>query len=197
MDVRLQNNIDGTLAGVTPDNHLKVAGRTIVERDAEALAENSYSVNTGLITLTSANESSVFYYKNTDTVNHVISRFTVFLGTSTGGSGDWTITVRRNPIGGTIVSGASAVAINQNNHFGSNNALSATIYKGAEGNTLTNGDDLAIFGATESGRNSFALTYTVLSPGSSIGLKITPPTGNTSAKVYVALEPVFRITLSN
>ena len=196
MDVRLQNNADGTLASVSIDNHLKITGRTVSEQDAESLVGESYNINTGLINLTSANESAVMYLKNTDTKNHIIPGMAFFLGNSTGGSGDWMITIVRNPTAGTIVSGASAVAINANNNYGNSQTLTADVYKGAEGNTLTGGADHILIGATGSGRVFVSLTYLVLEPGSSIGVKITPPTSNTSADVYVAFAPLFRETLA-
>ena len=50
----------------------------------------------------------------------------------------------RNPTAGTIVSGASAVAMNANRNFGSANTATAAIYSGKVGGTLTGGTDLGI-----------------------------------------------------
>jgi len=186
----------GTLVGVTEDNHIKTAGRTRSERDAEALAGQSYNINTGIITLTSANESAVLYYKNTDTVDHVIPAIALYAGNSTGGSyGQGLWQVERNPTGGTIVSNATAVAMNANNDYGSSTILTASVYKGAEGYTLTGGTDHILFGQTSAGRLFASLTYLRLAPGSSVGILYTPPASNSSQPVYAALAPVFRLTL--
>ncbi len=197
MDVRIKNNIDGTILGITSDNHAEVAGRTVGLADAESLGGESYNINTGMITLTSANESAVFYYKNTDTVDHIIPAMVLFAGESGSGvygEGKWT--VERNPTGGTIVDNASAVAMNANNNYGSSKTLTSTVYKGAEGYTLTGADeDHLFFGQTAAGRLFVSLTYITLEPGSSLGVLYTPPPSNASQDVYVALAPVFRKTL--
>ena len=51
------------------------------------------------------------------------------------------MTIIKNPSTGTLISGASAVAINSNINFGSSNTLSSITYKGAEGSTVTDGAD--------------------------------------------------------
>ena len=97
------------------------------------------------------------------------------------------ITVVRNPTAGTIVDNATAVAINQNRNFGSNATLSADVYKGATGNTMTGGNDYLLLYQGLSSR-LFATISTDLPRGSSIGIKIDPQTSsNTSLAVYAAL----------
>jgi hypothetical protein len=158
-----------------------------IATNATALG-NSFNVNTGVINLTSANESAVLYFKNNEDTTVHISAVAVGLGASTGGASTSTpkITVVRNPTGGTIVSGATDVDISSNRNFGSSRTLTADAYKGAEGNTLTGGADHLLFFQGSNGR-LFATIDEELQKGDSIGVEITPQASNTSMDVYAAL----------
>jgi len=149
---------------------------------------NSFNVNTGVITLTSANESAIMYFKNNEDVSVHIDAIAVGLGPSTGGTSATipNITVVRNPTAGTIVSGATAVDFNSNRNFGSSRTLTVDAYKGAEGNTMTGGNDHILFFQSSGGR-LFATIDEELQKGDSIGIKITPQASNTSMDVYAAL----------
>lgn len=152
-----------------------------------SISGDAYNVNTGSINLTSANKSAVFYLKNTGVNDLVFDSFFYLIGNSTGGSGDMIITILRNPTTGTIVSNAVAPDINVNKNFGSFNTITGDAYKGAEGYTFTNGDKYieSIFNQGST-RAVVGLGYTTLPKGSSIGVEITPATGNTSVNIEVA-----------
>lgn len=173
-------------AGVTTDNQLKTfsVGRDVATQIN--LEGDSYNINTGLITLTNATDTPVLYLKNNELRDLLITAIAVGMQDSTGGSGLAQITVVRNPTEGTIVSDATNVDINSNRNYGSSNTLSDDVYKGATGSTMTNGTDHIIFLQGDSGR-LFASVDEVLPKGTSIGVKITPPAGNTSLTLYVAL----------
>lgn len=166
--------------------HVDSSGRT--QDQQAALLSDSYNINTGAITLTSDGESAVFYMKYTGDNPLVIKEILGIIGTTTGGSGDGEIKIIKNPSAGTIVSGASAVTTNSNRDFGSANQLDGVVYKGAEGNTLTDGSVFA-----DSIRSSFGTVITfdasiiVLRKGNSIGVKFTPPAGNTSQTIKIAV----------
>lgn len=166
--------------------HVDSSGRT--QDQQAALLSDSYNINTGSITLTSDGESAVFYMKYTGDNPLVIKEILGIIGTTTGGSGDGEIKIIKNPSAGTIVSGASAVTTNSNRDFGSANQLDGVVYKGAEGNTLTDGSVFA-----DSTRSSFGTVITfdasiiVLRKGNSIGVKFTPPAGNTSQTIKIAV----------
>lgn len=155
---------------------------------------NSYNINTGEIALTTATESAVLYFKNDESPVNGESRIVIdslFVGiddegTTTGAS---KITVVRNPTAGTIVSGATAVDMNQNRNFGSSNTLSATTlaYKGAEGNTLTGGDDIALIYQQPGTRGAYDLNL-VLEKGSSIGIILDTDTSGGTTNVYAGLS---------
>jgi hypothetical protein len=154
---------------------------------------NSYNINTGLIGLTSATESAVLYFKNDEAPvngesNIVIDGVIIGIddeGTTTGMS---TATILRNPTAGTIVSGASAVDANANRNFGSSNTLSSTslAYKGAEGNTFTDGTDFGILLQQPGTRVHYPLDID-LPKGSSIGIKLDTDTSGGTTNIYVAL----------
>ena len=153
-----------------------------------ALQSNSYNINTGSINLTSANESAILYIKNNETLPLIIKEIIIIAGSSTNGTGDATITITKNPSTGTIISGASAVETNSNRDFGSTKSLTADVYKGAEGNTITNGTSFAsTTRSTFTAPINFDASIIVLRQGNSISVEFTPPSGNTSQNVRVAV----------
>jgi hypothetical protein len=149
---------------------------------------DAYNINTGVITLTNATETPVLYVKNNEVRDLHIRAIAVGVGPTTGGSGGIPkITVIRNPTAGTIITSTPTdVDINTNRNFGSSNTLTVDAYKGATGDTMTDGDDHLILFQTNSGR-LFATIDEVLPTGTSIGVKFAPQSGNTSQDVYCAL----------
>jgi hypothetical protein len=190
----IENGVgDSKKARVDSNNNLHTfsVDRTAIQ--AATRKGNSYNLNTGLIGLTSATESAVLYFKNDEAPVNGESSFVVDSiaigidneGTTTGMS---LITVIRNPTAGTIVDNATAVAMNANRNFGSSNTLSSTTlaYKGAEGNTFTDGTDIAQFLQSPGTRGFYTLDFE-LTKGSSIGVKIDTDTSSGTTNLYVAL----------
>lgn len=184
--------IDGVGAGYTAavdsENRLRVFSISEPEVDNASELGNSYNFNTGIINLTSASKSAVFYLKNNGDNDIIISTLFYLLGNSTGGSGDVLITVLRNPTTGTIVSGAVNMEMNGvNRNFGSSKTLTVDAYKGAEANTFTDGVKVieSIFDQSPS-RVSITVGAIMLPKGSSIGIDITPATSNTNLDVEFA-----------
>lgn len=176
----------GDTAKVTSDNRLSTIAITEPQIDHAAELGDRYNINTGDITLTTDSESSVLYIKSNEDNDIQITSFIYNLGASTGGTGDWLVEVYRNPTTGAVVSDASDVEMNSNQNFGSSKSLLADVYKGGEGKTLTNGSKSISSRITSSGRVVISLGSLVLTKGTSLGVKITPPTSNTSATVQVA-----------
>ena len=188
---------DGTGSGhkvqVDSGNHMHTFAINRSEIQAAVKGGRAYNINTGWIGLTTATESAVLYFKNDESPSNGESRISVDAiavgiddeGTTAGMS---TITVVRNPTAGTIVSGATAVDMNQNRNFNSSNTLGSTTlaYKGAEGNTFTDGDDIAIFGQQPGARAYYGVDF-ILGRGDSIGVKIDTDTSSGTSNVYVAL----------
>jgi len=187
-DMILDGTGTGKLAKVDNENRLRTY--SIVQSSLEHSVDegNGYFIHTGVITLTDAAETPILYLKSNETRDLIIDSLFIGLGTSTNGTAtvQATITVVKNATAGTIVSGATAVDINSNRNFGSNKALSADAYKGATGNTMTDGSDHIIMYQEDFTQIEYNLTEE-LTPGSSIGVKLTPPTSNTSLPCYAAI----------
>lgn len=172
---------------VNDNNEAHTYSVTVTEEEFSNKRGDAYNINTGLITLTDAVDTPVLYIKNNENRNLIIKAEVFGLGTSTGGTATETvdITVVRNPTAGTTISNANNVDINSNRNYGSSNVLSADVYKGATGETITDGDDhLFIFSPDFS--RVFATINEIIPQGKSIAVKIQAPTSNTSMPVYVA-----------
>lgn len=178
---------DGYQSRVTPNHQLRTVSVTLTEVQDASAKGNSYNINTGLIGLTSTTESGVLYLKNeeapingeSDIVIDAIAIGIDSLGTTAGMSH---ITLVRNP---TSVSFSTAVDMNQNRNFGSSNSLDSTVYKGAEGATVTGGDDIALFFQNAGTRGYYSVDME-LPKGSSIALKIDTQTTAGTTNVYAA-----------
>jgi len=187
MDVEIRDPSTGTGAKVDSNQFLKVRGFTEVVEHYSLQNGKAWNINTGNITLTSACSSAVLYVSYTGEEELDINSFIHLLGTSTGGCGDWTVEVIRNPTAGTIIDNATTFTI-YNRNFGSNVTLDATVYKGAEGYTFTDGEVAIQSIIDSSGRNVVGVPIH-LTKGTSMGIKITPPPGNTSATIQTAITP--------
>jgi hypothetical protein len=179
----------GTVAKVNNTNRLYTDAVNRSQSQQAILQGNGYNVNTGPITLTSANESAVFYFKYTGNRILIIKEILAIVGGTTGGSGEGILSIIKNPTTGTIISSAVDVNNNVNRNFASANTLSALAYKGDEADTITNGITFA-----NSSRSSFGTVIAfdadiiVLEKGNSIGVNFTPPTSNTSQEIRIALS---------
>jgi len=150
------------------------------------LTGNGYNVSTGSIPLASDGNSAVGYFKYTGDATLIIKEILVILGASNG-TGNGTITLVKNPTSGTIIDNALPVASASNRDFGSSTNLEAVAYKGAEGHTFTDGETFAVTSRDNTAQVvPFDAAPIVLRKGNSIGVKYTPPSGNTSQSVVVA-----------
>ena len=178
----------GNLAKVDSSNRLHTDAVTKVEGVEANLNGDAYNINTGILSLTNATETPVLYLKNNESRSLSIDGIVIGLFGSTGGdaSADVYSTIVRNPTTGTTISNANDVSINSNRNYGSSNTLASIAYKGATGETMTNGDDHIIVRVSP-GSRSFLSINELLQKGNSIGIKIKPPVGNTAMSVYVAV----------
>lgn len=156
---------------------------------------NGYNINTGWIGLTSSTASGVFYFYNGEAPVNGESTFvveTIIVGidgvgtTTTGDMSD--IVIIANPTGGTLISGASAVTYKANRNLASSNSLdSATlVYKGAEGNTVTGGTSIALFGQNAGTRVAYPFDMEI-PKGASFAITIDTQTTAGTTSVYVAV----------
>lgn len=178
----------GKFAAVDWRNRIETHTVSMTAGEQATSDGESFNVNTGWITLTSANETPILYLKNNDLIKIHISAIAVGLSPSTGGSSSEipSISVVKNPTGGTIVSSAVAAPIVSNRNFGSVNQLDADVYIGGTGYSMTGASDHLIIAQASNGR-VFATIDEVIPQNKSIGILITPQSGTTSQKVYAAL----------
>ena len=195
MSVTIKNGVGtGDVAKVTTENRLTTASVSQDVKDHGADLGDKYNINTGDITLTDANKTTVLYIKNNEDKDLVINSLIYNLGATSSGSGDVKLDVLRNPTTGDIVTNASAAAVgssvNANQNFGSNKSLSADVYKGATADAVITDGALSIStrSAANTGRFVISLGSLVLPKGSSIAIDYTPPSGNTSQIVQFAMS---------
>jgi hypothetical protein len=183
---------DGTGFGyrvkVTDGNKLLTQSISETQADHHSEVGRRFNLNTGDIQLTSASASAVFYFKNNEDRDFHVTVVVFNIGTSTGGTGDSVMDIIKNPTTGTIVSNALAIAVNSNFNFGSALDLTASVYKGAEGYTLTDGSVFTTTRSASNGRIALTLGEIVMPKGSSIGIKYTPQTSNTSQRCQFAIS---------
>ena len=191
----IQDAATGKTARVNLDNSISVHSISISEAEHATDLGDSYNINSGLITLTTAGESGILYFKNNEDRNIHVDHIVVILGPTTGGSATDTTHIRvySDPTTGTLISGAVDASDVQNRNIGVTSALDALAYKGATGNTITNGDVLIESLVAPNSRELFDIDVT-LPKGKAIATSYEPNDSNTSMKCMVALvvhiEPV-------
>jgi hypothetical protein len=193
-EVQIKSGNSGEVAEVDSNKRLHTAA--VIETESnhacDSGVEEKYNINTGTITLTNATKTSILYIKNEGNDDLVITALIYNLGNSTGGTGDGTVDVLRNPTAGDIITNANDVAVgpaaSANQNFGASNILSGKFYKGATGETALSGGSLTVSSllASPAGRIVITLGSVVLPKGSSLGIDYTPQTSNTSQAVQVA-----------
>lgn len=169
----------GNIAGVTENNRLltSTVNETIFAYAAEE--GGAYFIGTPVVTLTNAAESALFYIKNNEDDKLIFENFFTTANATTGGSpAIYTVNWYKNPT--SISTVTTTTPLNQN--FGSSNTLDATAIYGAQGATFTGGALVASLTLPIGQFNQIPANL-VLPKGSSFGVSITPPTGNTSMPV--------------
>ena len=174
--------------GATARGQIKAFSVSESEAQEATTLGDGYNINTGVIALTSSTESGVMYFKNNESRNMIIE--SVFAGV--GSSGTVTdaahITIIRNPTGGTLISGAVNVDMITNRSHGTSNTLANSLaYKGAEGSTITGGDESYLFFQSAGGRLSAPGISVALAPGNSLAMKINTFTTAGTTNVYGAI----------
>jgi hypothetical protein len=188
MEISIKGGANGNVTNVGNNKRIWTETVNYPSSFESSYIGNAFNINTDTITLTTANKSAVCYVKNTGDLPLVISSLFYILGASTGGSGDLRADVLRNPTAGTIVTNAVDVGILENRNFGSSNTFSGDAYKGAEGNTFTNGNIAIASILSASTRVSISVGDVILTKGSSLGIDLTPPAGNTSMDILIAVS---------
>lgn len=178
----------GKVAKVDNENRLHTHAFTVNINQSAAMRGESFQAGTGVINLTSDNESAIFYFKNTSDIDILMYEQFLDLGTSTGGTGSSTITYYVQATSGTIISTAT-VSLPNNRRLTDATVLDALVYKGAEGATLGGGNITAFVSAGFVNQSP-----TVFPSGVSLGVSITPPTSNTSMNVTFGINIIANAT---
>ena len=160
-----------------------------ISQDHESEATNrgdSYTIASGLVTLTTANEIGILYLKNTETRDFHMTQAVVSLGPSTGGAATDTNLVRlyRNPSTGTLISDAATGPIACNRNFSSSNTWSSDRYIGDAAATVTDG----VVHSQVLIPSNFAWNLAideVLGQNKTIAFTVEPQDSNTSMKVML------------
>ncbi len=177
----------GRTVEVNANNRLMIVAEDIEMLYAQGARGSAFTFATGMLALTSSNESCVLYVKNTDpTQILIIDKLQYNIGRSVSGSGDVQIRSFKNPSGGTLLTSA-VQALGGNRNFGSLVSPQAIVGVGGEGYTLTPSSTLqsALPYPTE-----FVTQFLVglsLPVGTSIGVSIVPPSGNTNMNFGLTL----------
>jgi len=187
-EISIKNGDGGDIAKVDVNKRLHTAGVNEELRDhaCDSSIAQKYNINTGDMTLTDANKTSVLYIKNTGDSDLVITALIYNLGATTSGTGDALIEVLRNPTAGDIVSNTNDCAVgpgvSANQNFGSTNTMSGNFYKGAtsEGVFSDGAVSVSTRSAANTGRIVISLGAVILPKGASLGVDYTPPASNSS-----------------
>ena len=180
---------DGTGAcfSAKVDNTNRIQARSVStsQLDEESKNGNSYTLSSLFVTLTSANESAILWFKNTETFDIEIDTFVFGSGVATGATNtSYEVEICRNPT--SLASGASTSINQSNNNFGSPNTLSITSETGQEAATLVGGTTHELI-QVETEADEMVKSHIILPKSASIGIKITPPASTTSFKVVIDL----------
>ena len=107
-------------------------------------------------------------------------------------SGDWYHRIVRNPTSGTIIDNALAAGVSNSNHGSANilNGNASNIFKGIEGDTVTNGTGVPLPVHATSNRIVFPVGRRI-PKGSSFAVVVTSPTINSGSVIAVSVAHVF------
>lgn len=182
----------GYSAHVDRQGRLETHSTSRSEETVAAIDEEAFNLNTDNttpLTLTSATETPLFYFKNVgEEKKIIISRLFLYTGASTGGSGPAFSRVVYNPTGGSLLTNTAINITNFNAGSGNEIDIDATV--GGTGITVT--------GGTSHIRTLFPTVPItsiiqfdppmVLPRGASMALLFTPPAGNTSLRIMAGIN---------
>lgn len=176
---------EGYAAKVAKNNRLATEAVTISAEDNAIRHGRGWQITSGAVAFTGVSSAGLLYIKNTGSVDLVLDRVVLVLGTATGASAgaDWSFQTLRNPTTGTLITDETTSGISNSNH-GSARTPGAVHYAGTESSTVTNGTGVAL--PIQQGQNRLTFPLGRRIPlGSSIAWKLTPPTGTTAATVAI------------
>ncbi len=173
---------------VDGSNRARTFSVTVPDNEDATKREDSYNINSGLVTLTGVDEQGILYVKNNETRDLVVVSLIIILGPSTSGSSDDTTRVRvyKNPTTGTLISEQTAADTSSNRNFGSSKTLTADVYKGDGSATVTDGS-VHIETLVSPGTRAPIGIDEIIPQGKSIAITYEPNDSNTSMKCMAAI----------
>ena len=178
----------GNSVKVDTSLRMHTAAITRPERDAAVVHGHAYLFVSGFQTLTNTTETAVLYVKNSNGSDLVIANIYCSFGTSTGGSGNMKFKVYTEVEDtSTIVTNASAARAT-NLQIGNTTDFTngGTAYNGTTGEGVTGGNSIhTILPMAET-----VLSFDVpmhLPTSSNMAFTVTPPAGNTSMGIMLAV----------
>jgi len=190
---------DGTGKGnkvkVDTDNRFHVQAVNTPVNLNTAIIGRLFSNHTPVISLTSSSTSAVWYIRNNGSVDLIVFEIIISLGLSqelTGVPNPITtaqVQLLRNP----LTPDFSGSMNTRNANFGSNITLDISTFSGSEGSAFADDGTVFFHDLVQHGtRAEMPLALIVLTPGSTIGAKIIPPsgtsTGNDAMSAHVAAQ---------
>lgn len=178
MTAIITDGLTSDTARVDSKNRLKTFASVQGEETTSALDGDTFTATTDIINLSTANESALLYFKNTDTVPWIMSRIFVNTGLSNG-TQHWIFKVKKSTTTGTLITAGTAITP-QNLNFGSAKELTSTVLAGVEGSTSTDGINVinSLIPSDEF-RLLIADNPVIIEPASTGVIAVTPPAGNT------------------
>ena len=194
--VQITNGAGNQSYGLEIDNtyHAKIRGVTESEKLEAIENGNGWNFNTKRINITAA--SGIAYLKNTSSYPLLVEAVAIGTGEIQGGGaksdiGD--VTIYLNSTTGTLIDGASDMPIIANRNSSTTIALPGDflVYKGASGNTITDGDETLFLYHKVDSRSFFSINLEV-ETGGSIAVHYDPNLSSGNVDVYCAFVAHFK-----
>lgn len=171
-------------AKVDEQQRLRVRADTISFGTAAAIDGRQYNVAAPFVVCTSTNDTAILYAKNTDSQGRswAISEINIRVNESTSGNGDWLVKYHINDDEGTIVTGGADFFATPYN-LGQTTPLDAVLKGGDEGLAFSKPHVVQRLVTTTPADVTVPLDSLIIPAGTSVGLSVAPPTGNTSMTI--------------
>jgi hypothetical protein len=195
MSTVIKSGDNGNTANVDDRNRLQTLATTESISTDSALQGEAFFLTSGIVELTSGDQSHIFYMKNTDIVDWVLRDFNTVINQSIGAP-DLEIETQFtiNPVSGTLIT-AGAVVIPANLNLGSSKSLEGVFTKGVEASTVTGGIAVPKNMYLPNRNNPAASANPIIvAPGTGFAFAIEPAVGNTLLKVIFNATIYRRVT---
>lgn len=146
---------------------------------------NAFNINTGWVTLSAT--TAMLYMNNQEDSSYIVEAFAIGFKTGTATDQPY-VEIVRNPTAGTMITAEVVADEISNSDFGSPKQFTSDtkIYKGASGETFTNGTVHATLGSKLDSRGYFTVKVE-LRKGSSVGVRVFPDLSAGNVDCYVAM----------